>query len=100
MAFVSQKNMNGWVKTPSVRFRKTKSGAGGGSVSKAVPLRGERIDIQIDEDTRQIRLGIDEKGVSCHATGSFSCSLNVFQIVGDKRIDLTEGEDGWWYGKY
>lgn len=100
MAFVSQRNMNGWARTPSVRFRKTKSGAGGGSVSKQVPLRGKRIDIQIDEDARQVRLGTDQKGVSCGAGGSFSCSLNVFRIVGDKRIDLTDGGDGWWYGKY
>lgn len=100
MAFVSQRNMNGWTKSPSVRFRKTKSGAGGGSVSKSVPLRGERIDIQIDEEARKVRLGIHQLGVSCSASGSFSCSLNVFRIVGDKRIDLTDGEDGWWYGDY
>ena len=100
MAFVSQRNMNGWTKSPSVRFRKTKSCAGGGCVSKAVPLRGERIDIQIDEETRQVRLGVDQKGVSCNATGTFSCSLNVFRIVGDQRIDLKDGGDGWWYGNY
>ncbi|EMC7877747.1 hypothetical protein [Enterobacter roggenkampii] len=100
MAFVSQRNINGRQKSPSVRFRKTKSGAGGGSISKAVPLRGKRIDIQIDEGTRKVRLGIDQQGVSCNATGSFSCSLNIFRIVGDKKIDLTYGDDGWWYGDY
>ena len=100
MAFVSQRNINGRQKSPSVRFRKTKSGAGGGSISKAVPLRGKRIDIQIDEGTRKVRLGIDQQGVSCNATGSFSCSLNIFRIVGDKKIDLTYGYDGWWYGDY
>lgn len=100
MGFVSQRNMNGYAKGPSVRFRRTKSGAGGGSISKAVPLRGERIDIQIDEDARKIRLGIDQRGVSCGASGSFSCSLNVHRIVGGERIDLSYGEDGWWYGNY
>ena len=100
MAFVSQRNIKGWQKSPTVRFRKTKSGAGGGSISKAVPLRGNRIDIQIDEEARKVRLGIDQQGVSCNATGSFSCSLNIFRIVGDKKIDLTDGDDGWWYGDY
>lgn len=100
MAFVSQRNMNGYVKGPSVKFRQTKSGAGGGHISKTVPLRGERIDIQIDQGERQVRIGIDKKGVSCNAAGTFSCSLNVFRIVGDKKIELTDGKDGWWYGEY
>ncbi|NDO80155.1 hypothetical protein CJP72_05005 [Citrobacter sp. NCU1] len=100
MAFISQRNMRGWAKSPSVRFRQIKSGYGGGSVSKKVPLRGKRIDIQIDEDTKSIRLGVDKDGVSCSATGTFSCSLKVFQIVGCERIDLEDGNDGWWYGKY
>ncbi|ECD4212437.1 hypothetical protein E0X15_12585 [Salmonella enterica subsp. enterica serovar Gatuni] len=100
MAFVSQRNISGHVKGPSIRFRQTKSGAGGGTISKAAPFRGERIDIQVCEESRRVRIGIDQRGVSCGAAGQFSCSLNVYRIVGDKRIDITDGGDGWWYGNY
>lgn len=100
MAFVSQRSMGGYAKGPSIRFRQTKSGAGGGTISKAVPFRNERIDIQICEESRRVRIGIDQRGVSCGANGSFSCSLNVYRIVGDKKIDIEDGGDGWWYGNY
>ena len=85
---------------PSVRFRKTTSGAGGGSISNSVPLREKRIDIQIDEETKQIRIGENTGGVSCGKNGSFSCSLAIFKIVGSESILLTDGGDGWWYGTY
>ena len=85
---------------PFVRFRKTTSGAGGGKISNTVTLREKRIDIQIDEDTKQIRIGEDKGGVSCGKNGSFSCSLAIFKIVGSERILLTDGGDGWWYGTY
>lgn len=85
---------------PFVRFRKTTSGAGGGTISNAVPLREKRIDIQIDEDTKQIRIGEDKCGVSCGKNGSFSCSLAIFKIVGSESVLLTDGGDGWWYGTY
>ncbi len=100
MAFISVRDINKNEIPPIVKFRQTKSGAGGGSISKSVPLRGERIDIQIDEQERKIRLGADQRGVSCNATGTFSCSVKVYQIIGDKRINLSDGGDGWWYGNY
>lgn len=85
---------------PSVRFRKTASGAGGGTVSKSVPLQEKRIDIQIDEESQKVRLGANPEGVSCGKNGSFSCSLSIFKVVGGESIALTDGGDGWWYGSY
>lgn len=87
-------------KKPAIRFRKTASGAGGGYVTNSVPLRGKRIDIQIDEETKQLRIGENEKGVSCGKTGSFSCSRAIFGFVGGESILLTDAGDGWWYGSY
>lgn len=99
MAFVSQLKQR--LKTlDSVKFRRTKSGAGGGYLSKGIPLRGKRIDIQIDEETKAIRIGEFEEGVACNYGGTFSCSINVFNIIGENPVELTESEDGWWYGKY
>ena len=80
MAFISQRNMSGHVKGPIIRFRQTKSGAGGGTISKAAPFRGERIDIQVCEESRRVRIGIDQRGVSCGAAGQFSCSLCSGQL--------------------
>ncbi|RBO13337.1 hypothetical protein [Pantoea sp. 3_1284] len=85
---------------PFAKFRKTSSGAGGGTISNSVPLREKRIDIQIDEETMQIRIGENASGVSCGKNGSFSCSLAIFKIVGSESILLTDGGDGWWYGSY
>nr|DAM64908.1 MAG TPA: hypothetical protein [Caudoviricetes sp.] len=99
MAFVSQIGRK-YSSGAYVRFRKTNSGAGGGTISKEVPLRGERIDIQIDEGEKKIRLGVNVNGVSCGPGGSFSCSLAVLREVGGERIALTDGGDGWWYGDY
>lgn len=105
MAFVSQlrsgirKGRPGMVRF--VSFRKTKSGATGGVVSKDIGLRGTRIDIQIDEENKTIRIGRYENGVKVNERqGSFSCSISVFEIVGNIRISLTDGNDGWWYGEY
>lgn len=84
----------------AIRFRKTTSGAGGGTITKAVPLRGMRIDIQLDEATKKIRIGPNENGVSCGKDGTFSCSLHVFLTVGHESIELYDGGDGWWYGSY
>ncbi|WP_312999659.1 hypothetical protein [Leclercia sp.] len=104
MAFVSQigfrRATSPHRSKPSVRFRKTTSGAGGGTVSKSVPLREKRIDIQIDEEAKQIRMGVNPEGVSCGKNGSFSCSIFVFKLVGSESIALTDGGDGWWYGSY
>lgn len=104
MAFESQigRRMKNSQRTsiPSVRFRRTMSGAGGGQISKSVPLHQSRIDIQIDKERKLIRIGKNEGGVSCGKQGSFSCSLSVFLEIGNGKIILDQGSDGWWYGSY
>ncbi|MGE5989779.1 hypothetical protein ACQJ21_26875 [Klebsiella michiganensis] len=106
MAFVSQlgqyQKRNG--RGPGnrfVSFRKTKSGTTGGLITEDTGLRGTKIDIQIDAETKTIRLGKFENGVKVNSRqGSFSCSVSVFNAVGKIRISLTDGGDGWWYGSY
>ncbi|HBX8312494.1 TPA: hypothetical protein MG803_21115 [Klebsiella pneumoniae] len=106
MAFVSQlgkyQKRNG--RRPGFRFvsfRKLKSGATGGMVTKDTGLRGTKIDIQIDAETKTIRLGKSENGVKVNQQwGSFACSSSVLNAVGKGRISLTDGGDGWWYGSY
>ena len=56
MAFISQlgtipKSSGRVPGSKFVSFRKTKSGATGGLITKDTGLRGTKIDIQIDEDT-------------------------------------------------
>lgn len=106
MAFISQlgaipKRSGRVPGSKFVSFRKTKSGATGGLITKDTGLRGTKIDIQIDGDNKTIRLGKFENGVKVNSRqGSFSCSVSVFNAVGKTRISLTNGGDGWWYGSY
>lgn len=108
MAFVSQiaiartKGRVGAGKlAPFVVFRKTKSGTCCGNLNRSMPFRGESIDVQIDEDTKQIRINKDDSGYRVEPKGGqFSCSLSIFKIVGGERIFLTLADDGWWYGSY
>jgi len=107
MAFISEvhKSRGGGGRRPhqnpaAVRFRKTPSGSGGGTMTNGVPFRAMKIDIQIEEESRSIRINRDDKGVSCGKNGTFSCSLEIYKIVGSEPIPLYEGGDGWWYGKY
>lgn len=105
MAFISQlapQRRNGRKPgTKFISFRKTNSGATGGLVTADTGLRGWKIDIQIDYETKTIRVGKCETGVKVSSwQGSFSCSASVFNAVGKCRITLTDGGDGWWYGNY
>ncbi|HFQ6936239.1 TPA: hypothetical protein ACHSNL_001854 [Klebsiella variicola] len=106
MAFISQlapqQRRNG--RTPGTKFisfRKTSSGATGGLVTADTGLRGGKIDIQIDAETKTLRVGRCDSGVKVSSQqGTFSCSICVFNTVGKCRISLTDGGDGWWYGNY
>lgn len=106
MAFVSQINRTGYGngKKPlsqTLTIRKTPSGATGGYISLDTGLRGQSVDIQIDEDRKIIRIGKMDDGIKINSKqGSFSCSISVFNETGPGRIPLTDGGDGWWYGKY
>lgn len=108
MVFVSQiglstnKKRQGALKLPPfVVFRRSKSGACCGNLNRSMPFRGEQIDIQIDEEARQIRIGRDENGYRVEPKGGqFSCSIRLFEILGAERIFLTLADDGWWYGSY
>lgn len=109
MAFVSQVGLRnpgdraaGAKKfAPFVVFRKSKSGACCGNLNRAMPFRGERIDIQIDHETKRIRIGAMETGYRVEPKGGqFSCSIAVFKEVGAGRIWMELSDDGWWYGSY
>lgn len=102
MAFISQIHRHHGRNSlpPSVTFSLSGKGGCVGRVSKATPFCGKRIDIQIDELVKMIRIGERKDGVSCSKGGSFSCSRAVNAMVGSERIALTDGGDGWWYGSY
>ncbi|ELY6200929.1 hypothetical protein VV423_002729 [Cronobacter sakazakii] len=108
MAFASQvgigkkSNRRGSRKLPPfIVFRKSKSGACCGSLNRSMPFRGERIDIQIDEEAKKIRIRQDENGYRVEPKGGqFSCSIRLLEILGGERIFMTLSEDGWWYGEY
>ncbi|MGL3999816.1 hypothetical protein ACR3LR_08355 [Pantoea eucalypti] len=108
MAFISQlglvknKARQGASKLPPfVVFRLSKSGACCGNLNRSMPFRGEQIDIQIDEEAKQIRIGRDESGYRVEPKGGqFSCSIRILEILGTERIFLTLSDDGWWYGSY
>lgn len=105
MAFVSQiglKHSTGKKKcAPFVVFRKSSSGSSCGNLNRAMPFRGERIDIQIDHETKRIRIGAMATGCLVEPKGGqFSCSFAIFNEVGADRIWLELSEDGWWYGSY
>lgn len=86
---------------PNVIFRLAKSGSTNGRFNKACPFHGKRVDIQIDEETKRIRIRQDDSGVSVHEkSGQFGLSVRVVKIVGTKKIYISALEDGWWYGSY
>jgi len=85
---------------PGVTFRETLSTSGGGYITSSTPLRGMRIDIQIDENSNCLRLAESADGVSVTKSGQFSCPRRIFEIVGSQRITLELSDDGWWYGSY
>ena len=87
-------------KGPSIKFRKTMSHSGGGYVSSVIPLRGKRMQIEIDDELKKIRISESNSGVSVAASGTFSCPIGVYKIVGGNKINLELSEDGWWYGSY
>jgi len=103
MAFISQIGKKSSGAKPSRRMlhiRKTASGATGGMISEDTGLRDRKIDIQIDEESRILRVREADNGVKVHSKGTFSCSICVFKITGKQKIGLTQREDGWWYGNY
>lgn len=103
MTFVSLLNKHKTRKTnsPFVKFRKTASGSTGGCFNKSVQLHGKSVDIEIDYESKKLRISEHPEGY-CVAkkVGTFSCSSLVFDEVGNERIYLTLGDDGWWYGSY
>ena len=105
MAFVSQRKPMGGkyqnCREPFIRFRKSLSGACCGSINRAVPFRGKRIELEIDFDEKLLRISEHPEGFSVEPSGGqFSCSKSVVEEVGTERIWLTLHEDGWWYGNY
>lgn len=80
---------------------KTAEGRTGGRVASDTGLRGRLVDLQIDEETRKVRIGESESGIRVNQkNGAFSCYIRVFEIVGKQKISLEDGGDGWWYGRY
>ncbi|EJN8753885.1 hypothetical protein NR415_002344 [Salmonella enterica] len=106
MAFVSVrefaiKALGRDAEQPNVVFRISKSGSANGRFNKSCPFGGHRVDFQIDEHSKKIRVRADDSGLSVHkGTGQFSASKEVFKILGPQKIFITESDDGWWYGSY
>lgn len=107
MAFISHRKMGGRrggkeAGAPFISFRLTKNGKTYlGALNKSVPLRGKRIDLQIDKEAKRIRIGECESGVLVNTkSGQFSCGRPLFEAIGHLKIPLTKGSDGWWYGSY
>lgn len=90
---------------PIISFRMTTSGSTGVHVSKATCLSGERIDIEIDEERKMLRVGLIADGFQVSKTGSFSCSKRIFRTICPNsnntiRVPLELHQDGLWYGSY
>lgn len=85
---------------PSIRFRVNKGGSCSGYLSKATGLHNSLIDIQVDPDTRQIRVRSANKGVRVGKAGTFGCSKKNREICGTDVIWLTLHDDGWLYGEF
>lgn len=106
MEFVSQvKNRVRVRGKPSISFRLIKSGSTGVHVSKLTGLYEERIDIEIDEERKVLRLVSHPDGFKVGKKGSFSCSKKIFLTISPKSnisvtIPLGVGEDGLLYGSY
>ncbi|HHQ6628490.1 TPA: hypothetical protein ACSTL5_005077, partial [Serratia fonticola] len=105
MAFVSKigpgKKIGRYPGKKFISIWKQKSGSTGGFVTKDTGLRSFTVDIQIDEDTKVIRIGKADKGIKVNSkNGLFSCSAKVSSAVGKQKISLSDGGDGWWYGSY
>lgn len=103
MTFVSLLNKTKPRKTNAafVKFRKNKSGSSGGNFNQAMPFRGKSVDIEIDYDSKKIRVAEHPEGFRVESRqGGFSCSSLFFDEVGAERIYLTFSDDGWWHGSY
>lgn len=106
MVFVSQvKNRVRVRGKPSISFRLIKSGSSGVHVSKLTGLYEERIDIEIDDERKVLRLVLHPEGFQVGKTGSFSCSKRIFRTISPKSnrsvtITLGNGVDGLLYGSY
>lgn len=104
MAFVSQRKRKGCSSEPALRVKISKSGACSGFLSKATELRSLAIDLQIDDESKMLRISASAEGFKVQKYGTFSCSRRVFEKISkDKKpvtIPLTLGGDGWWYGSY
>lgn len=85
---------------PSVRFRANKGGSCSGYLNKNTNLHGLIIDIQVDQNTRQIRIRPADNGVRVGKAGTFGCSRKNLEICGSDIIWLTLHDDGWLYGEF
>ena len=109
MAFVSQlKNRASrgrGNRSPFISFRMTVSGSTGAHVGKLTGLQGKDIDIEIDEDSKVLRIAQVDGGFKVGSNGAFSMSKKVFRTISPSQnlpriIELKLSEDGWWYGSY
>lgn len=108
MAFVSLLEMRKRTpsKNPAVTFR----GNGIGFITKAVYGHGKpsTIEVQIDAEEKTVRLRTGE-GLSQKLNGRVGHTFSLPKAArkelipdGDVsiRLDLTMGDDGWWYASY
>lgn len=104
MAFISQRKRKGCSSGPTLRVKISKSGACSGFLSKATGLQSLAIELQIDDESKMLRISASPEGFRVQKYGTFSCSKRVFETISkDKNpvsIPLTLSDDGWWYGSY
>lgn len=103
MTFVSQLNLihkGARTLPPYVVFRRKGSGQYVGAIGKAAGMHRERIDIEIDVETRRVRISKRPDGALVGHGGQFGCLKQISDIVGHERIYLTLKDDGKWYGNY
>ncbi|EOL8940765.1 hypothetical protein ACM91Y_002239 [Cronobacter dublinensis] len=108
MAFVSLNEMKGSTssKAPSVTFRVN----GVGYITKAIyrDKKPSTIEVQIDIGEKKVRLKTGNNFLQ-KVTGRVGHNFSLPKAAAKEvippgessiKITLTEGEDGWWYGKY
>lgn len=87
-------------RTAAISIRKASSGSTAVYFSALLPLRGKTVDIQLDEETGNIRVGEARTGAVINSLGQASCSGCLFDVTGKVKIELKLSDDGWWYGNY
>lgn len=70
------------------------------SFNRSSPFMSSHIEFEIDGEAKAIRVRKCSDGISVNKGGRCSMSKSIVLMTGKKKIYITEGDDGWWYGSY